>query len=352
MPARATALNAIAFCGLALYLLLGSFFFYAFVRPSLKGTNGWVFNLDGIAYMQVADQMRSNGVAEETAAVVSLARNMIVPSLEGALLQTKTRIATFNLVVFLLTLVILARTFSPFKWYLFLPIIFLSPTTYEALTTLNKEIFVFLSAAIMARWFKTRSIALMTFLILFSMALRWEQAFVILCFLVLLWLKITPSRAIAIVVIGISVLYPFAIDAIHLDLDPAKDSSSALFAQINLLQGYGLYFLLLIPKLLITLLSQVVRFWTPFVDSERLHILPTGLFVLFDQLSMCLLLAASFCKRAWVKENPAIYFVLLYVAIYLAAPENSPRYLYLLFVLVATVLSSPELQSLRIAQGT
>jgi hypothetical protein len=350
MPRKEAALNGIAFCGLAIYLVLGAISFYTFVEPSLNGTNGWHFNPDVQKYMDLADSMRENGAREETAAVISLARNMIMPAYVGLVLQTAAHIAIFNVALFLLALGILAWTFSQLKWYVFLPIILLYPNTYEALWTLNKEIFVFLSAVVMTRWFKTRSSALMIFIIPLSMVLRWEQAFVILYFLVLLWLKVSPKRAVAILIIGISLVYPFAMASVDVGGDVRESSSSALYAHINKVQSYGLYFALLVPKIVIVFLSQVVRFWTPFINTERLHDLHTGLFVLFEQLSICFVFIVSLCKRLWVKENPVIYFVLVYAVIYLSAPENSPRYLYFLFVLIVAVLSSPELQSLRLPQ--
>ena len=118
---------------------------------------------------------------------------------------------------------------------------------------------------------------------------------------------------------------------------------------MNVLQNHGLYFALLLPKMIIALLSQVVRFWEPFADPKRLHDLNNGVYVLFDQLCFCTVVLASWRKRLWVVANPVIYFLLIYALVFLAAPMNQPRYLYMLFVLMTLVLSAPELQSLRIS---
>jgi len=348
MQARATALTAIAFCMLAVYLVLATVSFSAFVEPSLNGAIDWRVYADSRIYMDTANSIRLQGGGTALIALVSLARNVIVPSFLAVWLQTEANVAVFNLVMFFAALVLLARTFSLFKWHIFLPIVLVSPTTYEALLTLNKEIFVFSCAVVMARWFKTRSTILMVCLILFSAALRWEQALAIFCFSILLRLKISPKRAATAMIVGISLIYPFAIASVNTGSDAKESSSSAFFAQINVLQSYGLYFLLLVPKLIIALLSHVVQFWTLFANRQRLHDLPTGVFVLIDQLCMCFVIAISLSKKLWVTENPVVYFIMVYCLIFIAAPENSPRYLYMLFVLMAVVLSSPELQSLRL----
>jgi hypothetical protein len=350
MLRRRAALNSIAFCGLAVYLLLAAISFFTFVKPSLNGTNEWRVYADSLVYMDVGDSMRTNGASVEAVALMSPARNLTVPGFVAFALQTPANIAIFNVMVFIAALLLLERTFSTFKWYVFLPIVLASPTTYEALLTLNKEIFVFFGAVVLSRWFKSRSAILMTLLILLSLVLRWEQAFVILFFLILLRLKIPPKGAATAMIIVISAAYPFAMASVDVGGDVKQNSSSALFAQLNVLQGYGLFFAVLVPKMIIALLSQVVRFWSPFVDQERLHDLPTGLFVLVDQICMCLVIVASLCRRLWVADNPVVYFIVVYCLIFLAAPENSPRYLYMLFVIIALLLSSNELQALRITE--
>jgi hypothetical protein len=352
ISARRDALNAIAFSGLAVYLVLACVSFFTFVQPSLNGENGWRVYADSDVYMNIADYIRSQEEGVAAVELMSFARNLLLPAYVALSLKTAVNIFAFNVLVFFGCLGLLARTFSSFKWYIFLPIILASPTTYEALLTLNKEIFVFLCVVVIARWFKTRSTMLMILLVSLSMVLRWEQAFAILCFLILLKMKVSPKRAAVMLIVGISAAYPFAMASVDVGVDPKVISTSVLFAQINVLQSYGLYFALLVPKLMIALLSQVVQFWIPFIDKARLHDLPTGLFVLVDQICMCFVVLASWRQSLWVKESPVVYFVLVYCLITLAAPENATRYLYMPFVLMAVVLSSPELQSLRIPMRT
>ena len=344
-------LDAAAVCALAIYLIACALTFDSWVEPTLRGSSEWRIAADSTVYMGVADHIRERGSGGAIVGLLALSRNLILPALVAVALKTDERIAVFNIVIFFVALYALARTFPQFRWYVFLPIVLASPTTYEALLTLNKELFVFLCAAVMARWFQTKSSILMIGLLLLSMALRWEQALVIICFSVLLSMKVRPVHAAVLMIIGISIAYPFAIPSVDVGADVTKSSSSAFYAEINALQSYGLYFILLVPKAIIALLSHVVRFWTLFADPARLHDLPTGLFVLVDQLCMCFVIVAAWRKKLWKLENPVVYFVLVYCVIFFAAPENSPRYLYMLFVLMTALLASPELQSLRISRN-
>ena len=123
-------------------------------------------------------------------------------------------------------------------------------------------------------------------------------------------------------------------------------SDNALFAPINDLQEKGLFPLLLIPKLLIAMTSQLLRPWQPFTDERKLHSMMTGIFVMIDQFWLCVVTIIAWRKKLWRLSNPIIYFVLLFVLITIAAPLNSPRYLFFAYVLMAIVLSSRELQTL------
>lgn len=346
MRRRLTALNAAAFCGLALYLTLAAASFTAFFEPSLKGASEWRLYDDSLVYRDTAQYIGENGSGKAVAALMSLAANLILPALVALVFKSNISIAIFNLLVFSAALFLLARSFSSFKWYIFLPLVMASPNTLQGILTLNKEIFAFLSAVMLARWFKTRSVALLACLIALSCALRWEQALAIVCFWAFARFRVPARRAAVILIIGISALYPFAIKSVGLTFDPTQFSSSAFFASINALQGYGLYFLLFLPKLVIALSSQIVRFWKPFLDPQRLHDMSSGVFVILDQLCLCTVAIASCFSKIWKWDSAITYALVVYLVIFLAAPENSPRYLYMIFVLTAIALSAPQLKDL------
>lgn len=350
MQKRETALNAIAFGLLFLYLNLAAASFPAFVEPSLRGVSIWRVDADSTKYMIIASYVHAGGgSAALIVGLLSLARNLLLPILVALTLKTDLQIALFNMSLFFGAMWIISKGCSKFRWYFFIPAVLASPTTFEALLTLNKEIFTLLSAALFVYWVCTRSRFVMMTLLILSACLRWEQAFAIGCFILLLRLRARPKAAIPLLIAGISIVYPIAIAYVSRGVaeEAIESSSSTLYAHINVLQNHGLYFLLILPKLAIALLSQVVRFWAPFYDPTRLHDLPTGPFVLIDQICMCIVFLVALCKKLWNTENTIAYFVIIYCIVFLAAPENSPRYLYMVYILTAAMIASPDLQVIK-----
>lgn len=353
MIEKRSAFNMIALLGLAVYLTLAAISFVTFVEPSLKGTSEWRVYADSTVYMEIADDLRLDTGFGAVVALLTPSRNVVFPALVALVLKTSANIAILNVSLFLVGIGILAWGCRGLRWYVFLPLLLVHPTTYQALLTLNKEIFTFFSAVVFVKWLQTKSSWLITMLIVVSFFLRWEQCLALVCFLVLRSMGVGLKRASLAIIVTISIAYPFAIASVGLPAtDTAENAASIVYMYLNRLQLYGLYFALILPKLAITLLSQVIRCWVPFIDEVRLHDLPTGLFVLGEQLCMCILAFRVWRQKLWSAKNPIVYFSTVYCIIFLAAPLNSPRYLYLLYVLLAALLSSRELQSLRNPEKT
>ena len=339
---KLSLLNGLSLCFLGAYFVLSAFAFVLVVEPSLAGLSNWRIYDDSNVYVSIAKFVRSQDENVALVGLLSLARNLVLPVLEVLVLQTPRNIALFNVVIFGVALCALASTFKEFKWYIFLPFILISPTTFQALFTLNKEIFALLCAVILACWFRSGRLHAMLVLLTISFILRWEQALVILIYLVLRKSRMPRRYAAVALLLGISVLYPIAISVAGLSAYSLTYSSSAAYLAINRWQARGLYFALILPKLFLDLTSQILRFWEPFSTPERLHNLPTGMFVMVDQLCMCAVCAYALYRRRLSIEGEVGYFVIVFVIIYLAAPENSPRYLYFVYVLLAVALSIPD----------
>lgn len=352
-PTSPAIYNAIALCLLGLYAIFCICTYELVVEPSLRGATDWRLYTDSTVFMDAAQSVQQAALVSGFAGLLHLTANYLVPTALALVLKTPGLIALFNAALFFLSCFSLWRTFPDFKWYIFLPIILLSPSGYVSLLSLNKEIFVLFCAVRLAIWFFRPSFWNMALLITFSLVLRWEQALVLLIFLAFQKLDWSPKKAATVLIIGISLLYPFAMQFVHAT-EGLDDSSSSLFYQkLNALQDYGLFFALLVPKLFIALTSQLLRFWEPFLDVRRLHDLPTGVFVIVDQLWMCIVAGWMWRKRLWSPRNGLIYFAMVYTIIILAAPMNSPRYLYLIYVLLVILLSCEDLQRVKIrSSGT
>ena len=112
ISARRDALNAIAFSGLAVYLVLACVSFFTFVQPSLNGENGWRVYADSDVYMNIADYIRSQEEGVAAVELMSFARNLLLPAYVALSLKTAVNIFAFNVLVFFGCLGLLARTFS------------------------------------------------------------------------------------------------------------------------------------------------------------------------------------------------------------------------------------------------
>jgi hypothetical protein len=332
--------NKTALVGLALYLSLSAVAFYGFVNPSLNGWNKWRVGADSATYVRVAEQIHHS---DDLIPLLGFAQNLILPALVAVLLKTTLNIAIFNISLFLFSVYIIAKTLPGFKQYIFLPFVLLAPTTFSALLTLNKEIFVLFSAVLLLRWLTNGSRGLLLFLIALSLVLRWEQAMVILLFAVVRRLNWSPKRVFWLLLFGISCLFPL----IHrtIPLPPNLKVSSGVIEVMNKMQDQGLYFLLFIPKLITALASQLFRWWIPLFDKERFLDLQTGVFVIGNQFCMVALAVFVWRKGLWRLSNKVVYFVIIYIVLFCSAPLNSPRYLYMVYIVVAGFASSPSLQS-------
>ena len=332
--------NKTAFAGLVFYLCLASAAFYGFVDDSLQGWNRWRVGADSSTYVSVAEQVHD---ADDLVPLLGFAQNLILPVIVAVSLKSTLNIALFNIVIFLFSIYLLGKTLPDFKFYVFLPFALLAPTTFSALLTLNKEIFTLLSAVLVLRWLVTGSRLLLVLLIMLSLVLRWEQAMVIALFAVIRILNWPPKRVFWMLLLGISVLFPLAHSAIT--LPPNLKVSSGLIEEMNKLQDRGLYFLLFVPKLVTALTSQIFRWWIPLLDRERFFDLQTGLFVIGNQLCMVGLAIFAWKKKLWRLKNRIVYFAVVYLVVFCSAPLNSPRYLYMIYIVVAGYASSSLLQS-------
>lgn len=331
-------LNAVALAVLAFYLVLLVPAFLYFVNPSLEGRNHWRVAADSITYLGVASAIENGS---EITRFISVTQNLMMPTYQAIILGSNTNIALFNVALFLLSLFILVRTFKEMKLYIFLPLVLLTPLTFAGLLTLNKEIFVFFSAVLFLNWLVTRNKFVFLFLALFSLVLRWEQAFIIVSFAILLKLPICPKKVFILLVVVMSAVFPI----VHSALNVPEYVRSELIMKLNFLQDKGLFFLIFIPKLLIALTSQLVRWWPPLFEENRIYDLQNGFFVTANQLCMTGLAIWVWRKDLWRIHNKLVYFVVIHVLVLCAAPLNQPRYYYMLYIVVAAFVATPELQT-------
>jgi len=112
-------------------------------------------------------------------------------------------------------------------------------------------------------------------------------------------MKVSPKRAAVMLIVGISAAYPFAMASVDVGVDPKVISTSVLFAQINVLQSYGLYFALLVPKLM--MLCCLKSFNSGYLSLTKHVCTISQLVYLFSliRLCMCFVVLASCAQSLW-----------------------------------------------------
>lgn len=320
--------DAVMLCVLALYLIISALLFSSWVEPSLRGASNWRIGADSITYQNFAESYDDNAV------LVSVYENFFGPAMLWLWLKDAWLIALFNISLFLVSLLLL----NSVRLWVFLFWILGNLLTFPSLSTLNKEILALFSAVVFWRWLSSRHWSWLCLALISSIFTRWEQIFVILLCVIMLRVK-NRRRALIALLFGLSVaLYAVGHQSENLDFEIYQ---SIVTHALNVASAHGLYFMVFPLRLVVALVSQIVQFWVLF-DIHRFYDLQTGLFVLSDQLCMCLMLCVLWRQRILKLSNDAVYFLAIFAITYCAIPMNSPRHLYFGYVLGAIVIANAK----------
>lgn len=319
-------LDALAVFALALYLLFTFVLFLSWVEPSLRGTGPWRIGADSGTYQDIANVFSDDSV------LLSPTQNLLGPVLLAMWLKTSFSIALFNTGLLVVSLLMLRRT----RWWAFLFWVLWNPLTFSALTTLNKEIFALLSAVSFGRWLQHRRWTWLCIALLSSCFTRWEQFVVILLFLFMLRIKHRGYAVLSLLTVLSAACY---LGGRFLVSDYPIENQSAVTDALTWASLRGFYFLVFPIRLLVALTSQVMQFWVPFLDTRRFYDMQTGMFLLGNQLCMCLMLFLLWLKGLLTLANDAFYFLAIFAVTYCAAPLNQPRYFYFCYIFAAMMLA-------------
>jgi hypothetical protein len=327
-------LDALAVFVLALYLVFTFVLFFSWVEPSLRGTGPWRIGADSGTYQDIADVFSDDSV------LLSPTQNLLGPVLLAIWLKSSFLIALFNTGLLVVSLLMLRRT----RLWVFLFWVLWNPLTFSALTTLNKEIFALLSAVSFWRWLQHKRWTWICIALLSSCFTRWEQFVVIILFLSMLRIK---HRGYAIILLLIVLSAACYLGGRLLVSDYPIGAQSAVTDALTWVSLQGFYFLAFPIRLLVALTSQVMQFWVPFLDTRRFYDMQTGMFLLGNQLCMCLMLFLLWLKSLLTLSNDASYFLAIFAVTYCAAPLNQPRYFYFCYIFAAMMLADTSSDSRR-----
>lgn len=323
--------------------------FFWLAEPSLLGKTDWRWWCDSPVYLYAAGidtdpallqdyeglLSRPPGAEIDWANSFAFASNFTGPLLIGVLAGTNFKIMLVNYAIFLSALWFLLRLKNVHGKLLIL-LILANPFTIISIWTLNKEIIALLAAALFAYYLEHRRWFLLPVVLLVSFLARWEQAAFVVIFLIVTS-RVNPLRnhrlaTLVLLVLGMSAVYP----SIH-SMAEAWGNNSHIMATLNSMQKNYLFFVVLIPKLLMNLAFVVLLF---LVQQPDWHDVPNGAGMLIYQALMIGVTVAIVLQRKFHLNSNYIYCAALFSVLCCAGPLIQPRYLYAAYIFMCIELAT------------
>lgn len=327
-------------------IMICFFLFFAVEQPIRDGNSSFRLGADSDTYYAVADLLR-NGSSNDLA-LLSFSGNLLGPIAMAMLFKSPLFIMMANLAIFLLSIQLCAPVNGLNRTLLGL-LLALNATTIVSIVTLNKEIFALASALLFSRFIysKTHRVLILSLSLLLGLAARWQQPAIILMFL-FFWrpgcaFRKRPWLAVSLVIGGITLAYPYAVQRFSADLAfaIAQAQTGRLIVILNALQAHYAYPLAVIPKALMSLFNPwltpnyfLANYW-----ENDFHDLANQ-FVIHLQ-TMAMLIAFIFvAHRGRLRlGRPIPFFIVLYLSVTSANTFIQPRYQYPVYVLLCFELA-------------
>ena len=328
------------------YFLAATIFFYTVVLPNLKA--GIVVGADSKTYILTA-RYYGNLNSIKLSDLFSLKFNFFGPVV--LLIFTKYN---YLLIYILNSLIFLCSSFVLFKYYnfnrlLFFALMFINPITLLSLTTVNKEILGMCSIMLLLSYIKSGRIWLLLLSFVLAFFTRWQQAvFIPVLLLYLSSIRLGRNlkwQAPMIVLVIVSVIYPFVGKYIDFTGDVTRDGVQAQFNQVggilpflNSLQNSFLYIISFLPKALINYFGNFTRVADVFnYDIDFYNRMLVG-----HQVIMFLSIVWLFIKKKIRFKSVEFQIIFIYSVIYCVALTVNYRYFFPLYPLFVMLIVSKK----------
>ena len=328
-----------------LYSLFCIFLYLQYVEPWIAGDIQTRIGADSDRYWEYAHQSQNSQGAE----LISVTGNFLGPVTLIRVLHTGLAIMCFNFFLFIISLkvaVSIPQVNKAVVGFLFLANAQLLP----ALTTVNKEIFILLAAALTSKYLyaEYKSNFLLAAILFVSVVARWEQAAIFILFLLFnILFRKQPWLGILTLVVLITVAYPFAFIILGLDphtLDWLLEDAPTLIRIDAIQRAFG-FPIVVIPKILMILTGQLhspqfydYANWHKWfiTDAQNWLFLPLG----------CLMYTIVFVAAVWTKRmnlnRPVALLSAVTLIISAAPPFTQPRYIYAVYTMLCIDLACPK----------
>ena len=320
-----------------------------FMIPALNGENNLRLWADSTHYIQLAETQLKYGLNTDL-------NFFSIPTILVFFKNNLCLVIGLNILVFLIAFTSLCRCFD-FRREAFLFWTFINPMFVFALLTPGKEIFAFSAVSMLNCFIKTKKYSYLVLAGLLCLFARGQLFFISLLFLFFIskFCVFKRKDILIIFILSLSVLYPFLLDGwideeTKFALDYYFDSSVGSGSVVILynLQLKGLFFIALIPKLLLNLFGNLPKikdcFIIPLDLDGKLDIYGNWAIVGHEICLMILMLISFLKNKFWFKlNNDFTFYVCLNLIFFAVTPFIQPRYtfpIYATFVLQYTISTS------------
>jgi hypothetical protein len=333
-----------------LYFFLCWTAFFAFVEPGFEGKPSDRIEADSTTYFTIADYHRVNRGLSDDQNLVTFNANLIGPVWIAQTLRTPFFVVILNCFLFV-AMTQMAALIPGVRRRFFCLLMALNPQTVVSIATLNKEILASVGlVAFMASRLQHRYRALLLIVAFtLSMMARWEQAAILLLYLLLeSRVSLLRRRHVLSLLIVIAVLtVAYAIVARFSPIDIASflaqnTETSGPIAKMAEIQAYYGFPLVLLPKAILNLTNRVLTpnfFWSDAYLTGDFTDLQNQFISQLQGLATAVLLVAAFLTHRMSLRRPMPYFIALYVIVTSVSPFIQPRYQYPVYALLCVELA-------------
>ncbi|QEI40680.1 hypothetical protein BMF77_01252 [Dolichospermum sp. UHCC 0315A] len=292
----------ISFFLVIFYIILACIFFYLVVNPLQDTEKIWI-GADTGNYVEYSKLLSEN---EE---LLTISSNLLGPIFILRMVNHNYDLILFiNCFLFFLSYILVRNNFK-IDEQKFILLLLMNPMLFISLVSINKEIFGLFSITLLACFLKNKNILYIILSLITSILVRWQQSVVIiLVFFMTDKIYVYRDKKILnllFMIVIISVIYPSFISPIinqvmdFETLNSQQDKAFGLSILLNELQDRYMFFVAVVPKILISYFGNIIKVFTFPIETLKLLIEPESVnieniyntyIIVGHQISMLILL--------------------------------------------------------------
>jgi hypothetical protein len=324
------------------------FVYFQFVQPWISGAIDIRIGADSDRYWEAAQAMQQGGYpAYSLIGLTSLTANFFGPTVLILWLKSGFLILCFNFLLLFIAMKV-AASIEHIRISVFGFLMLLNAELIPSLTTANKEILTLLASVLIAKYIYStrRSKLLVLAAVIVSLFARWEQAGILILFLLLRhsFMRSRPKLALLLLITALTIGYPLLFTVMGIDpsiFDYLLEDAHFILTLNSIQMAYG-FPIVLIPKILMSLAGRLAQPWfywsgefisVGFSDAQQQIFQPLGC------LAMLIVFTVAAFKRKLSLRNPVALLIAITLIVTAVAPFIQSRYLYGVYVLLSLELA-------------